>query len=60
MEKGNAAQFKNKTLEEIDIDMNEIESVLEEDDKMEISNTSSTLGMYHLIISQLKNIFICT
>lgn len=25
MEKGNAAQFKNKSLEEIDIDMNEVE-----------------------------------
>ncbi|CAH0556796.1 unnamed protein product, partial [Brassicogethes aeneus] len=44
MEKGNAAEFKNKTLEEIDIDMNEIESVLDKDDKMQNSNISSTLG----------------
>lgn len=44
MEKGNAAEFKNKTLEEIDVDMNEIQSVLEEDD--ENPNTNSTLGEY--------------
>ncbi|KAJ8933287.1 hypothetical protein NQ314_014115 [Rhamnusium bicolor] len=32
MEKGNAAKYKNKTLEEIDIDMDEIESLSNEND----------------------------
>lgn len=51
MEKGNASQFKNKTLEEIDVDMNEIESIVEEDN-MENFHTSITLGMDH---SQISN-----
>ncbi|KAJ8950214.1 hypothetical protein NQ314_007966 [Rhamnusium bicolor] len=32
MEKGNAAKYKNKTLEEINIDMDEIESLSNEND----------------------------
>lgn len=38
MEKGNAAQFKNKSLEEIDIDMNELE---EENEDRQISTVLS-------------------
>lgn len=33
MEKGNATQFKNKNLDEIDIDMNELESLQEEENE---------------------------
>nr|CAI5864196.1 unnamed protein product [Callosobruchus analis] len=42
MEKGSAAEFKNKTLEEIDIDMNETETI-EEDDNGN-SHSTVTLG----------------
>lgn len=38
MEKGNAAQFKNKSLDEIDIDMNEVEN---EDEDRQLSTVSS-------------------
>lgn len=40
MEKGNAVQFKNKSLEEIDIDMNEIENEDEENTQEEVSAIS--------------------
>nr|CAI5869151.1 unnamed protein product [Callosobruchus analis] len=42
MEKGSAAEFKNKTLEEIDIDMNETETIEEDDNGY--SHSTVTLG----------------
>nr|CAH7730174.1 unnamed protein product [Callosobruchus chinensis] len=42
MEKGSAAEFKNKTLDEIDIDMNETETIEEDDDGN--SHSTVTLG----------------
>lgn len=47
MEKGNAAKFKNKTLEEIDVDMNEIDSIVEEDDEVENFHRAISLSTYN-------------
>lgn len=48
MEKGNAAAFKNKTLEEIDVDMNEIDAVLGDDVNLEIFNLTTDLSKFFL------------
>lgn len=56
MEKEGATKFKNQTLEEIDVDMHEIDSILEDDDKIEVCDTGSSFGMsnFHLLFKFMK------